>query len=117
TINLLPNVVAKQRAVAAGAWEAVMFRDGALTEGAATNVFGVIDGELRTYPRSNYILPGITRDVILRLARELGIRHREQPIFAYELGRLQELFLTGTTTDVQAIVRLDGRTVGDGGVG
>lgn len=117
TINLLPNVVAKQRAVAAGAWESVMLRDGAVTEGAATNVFGVLDGELRTYPKSNYILPGITRDVVLGLARELGIRYREHPIFAHELGRLEELFLTGTTTDVQAITRLDGRPVGDGTVG
>jgi D-alanine transaminase len=117
TINLLPNVVAKQRAVAVGAWESVMFRDGALTEGSATNVFGVIDGELRTYPKSNYILPGITRDVIFELARELDIPLKERPIFAHEIGRLEELFLTGTTTDVQPIVRLDGRPIGDGVVG
>ncbi|MQA90714.1 MAG: hypothetical protein GEU90_10825 [Gemmatimonas sp.] len=117
TINLLPNVVAKQRAVAAGVWESVMFRDGAMTEGSATNVFGVIDGELRTYPLSNYILPGITRSVIVTLARDLGIPFRERPIFSHEIGRLEELFLTGTTTDVQPIVRLDGRAIGDGVVG
>ncbi|MEX2583358.1 MAG: aminotransferase class IV [Gemmatimonadota bacterium] len=117
TINLLPNVVAKQRAVEAGAWEAVLFRDGAITEGSSTNVFGVLDGELRTYPTSNYILPGITRDVILQLARELNIPIRERPIFANEVSRLEELFVTGTTTDVQPIVRLDGRPIGDGVVG
>lgn len=117
SINLLPNVVAKQRAVEAGTWESVLVRDGVITEGSSTNVFGVIDGELRTYPRSNYILPGITRDVVLRIARELGIPIGERPIFFDEIGRLEELFLTGTTTDVQPIVTLDGRTVGDGAVG
>jgi D-alanine transaminase len=114
TINLLPNVIARQRAVEAGAWEAVLIRDGAITEGAVTSVFGVIDGELLTYPRSNYILPGVTRDVVLELAREIGIPVREKPIFQEQLGRLEELFLTGTTTDVQPIVQLDGRPVGDG---
>jgi D-alanine transaminase len=117
TINLLPNVIAKQRAVEAGAWEAVLIRDGFITEGSSTNVFGVLDGELLTYPKTNYILPGITRDVILDLARELGIPARETPIYTHQIGRLEELFVTGTTTDVQPIVRLDGRPVGDGVVG
>lgn len=117
TVNLLPNVLAKQRAVAAGAWEALLIRDGALTEGALTNVFGVVDGVLQTYPKSNYILPGITRDVVLDLAREIGIPCREAPISAEELPRVEELFLTGTTTDVQGIVRLDGVPVGNGKVG
>lgn len=117
TISLVPNVMAKQRAVEAGAWEALFIRDGALTEGALTNVFGVLDGELRTYPKSNYILAGITRGVVLELARDLGIPTREAPIFAEDLPLLEELFLTGTTTDVQAVVTLDGRPVGDGRVG
>lgn len=114
TINLLPNVVARQRAVEAGSWEAVFVRDGAITEGAVTSVFGVIDGQLRTYPKSNYILPGVTRDVVIDLARELNIPVQEKPIFVEEIGRLEELFLTGTTTDVQPIATLDGRPVGDG---
>jgi D-alanine transaminase len=114
TVNLLGSVLAKQRAIEAGALEALFIRDGALTEGSHTNVFGVLDGELRTYPASNYILPGITRDVVLELADELDIRVRETPIFAEELGELEELFLTGTTNDVMPIVRLDGHTVADG---
>lgn len=114
TVNLLPNVVARQRAVEAGAWEAVLIRDGAITEGAVTSVFGVIDGELRTYPKCNYILPGVTRDVVIDLARELNIPLREAPIYSHEIVRLEELFLTGTTTDVQPIVELDGKEVGDG---
>jgi D-alanine transaminase len=114
TVNLLGAVLAKQHAVAAGSLEAVFIRDGVITEGSHTNVFGVIDGQLRTYPRSNYILPGITRDVVLELAVEEGINVRETPIFQQEIGRLDELFVTGTTSDVTPIVQLDGRPIGAG---
>jgi D-alanine transaminase len=114
TVNLLPNVVAKQRAKEAGAFEAILVRDGAITEGASTNVFGVIDGELRTYPKCNYILPGVTRDVLIGLARQLDFPVNETPIFSDEVDRLEELFLSGTTTEVQAIIQLDGKPVGDG---
>lgn len=114
TVNLLGAVLAKQQAVAAGSLEAVFIRDGVITEGSHTNVFGVIDGELRTYPRSNYILPGITRDVLLELAVEEGVNVREVPILQQEIGRLDELFITGTTTDVTPIVQLDGRPIGSG---
>lgn len=114
TVNLIGAVMAKQQARDEGAYDAIFVRDGAVTEGGATNVFGVIDGELRTYPKTQHILPGITRDVVLELARELGIPVRETPIFAQELERAQELFFCGTTTDVQPIVTVDGRPVGDG---
>ena len=114
TVNLLGAVLAKQHAVSGGSLEAIFIRDGVITEGSHTNVFGVIDGELRTYPRSNYILPGITRDVLLELAVEEGVNVRETPIRQQEIGRLDELFLTGTTTDVTPIVQLDGRAIGSG---
>src|SRR5687767_2130021 len=114
TVNLLGAVLAKQQAVAAGSLEAVFIRDGVITEGSHTNVFGVIDGEVRTYPRSNYILPGITRDVVLELAVEEGVNVREVPILQTEIGRLDELFVTGTTSDVTPIVQLDGRAIGAG---
>lgn len=114
SVNLLPNVLAKQRAHEAGAFEAVLIRDGAVTEGASSNMFGVIDGRLRTHPLSNLILPGVTRKVILELALELGIDVDERPVYAVDLPLLEELFATGTTTDVQPIVSLDGRPVGAG---
>jgi D-alanine transaminase len=114
SVNLLPNVLAKQRAHEVGAFEAVLIRDGTVTEGASANLFGVVDGELRTHPLSNHILPGITRKVLFELAEELEIPIVERPIRAEELPRLQELFATGTTTDVQPLVALDGRPVGDG---
>ena len=117
TVNLLPNVLAKQHAVAAGANEAILVRHGAVTEGSHSNVFGVLNGELRTYPRCRQILPGITRDVVLRLAAGLGVPVSETPVRVDELPRLEELFITGTTTDVMPIVRLDGHPVGDGAPG
>lgn len=114
TVNLLANVVAKQRAHEAQAFDAVLVRDGAVTEGASSNVFGVIAGELRTYPKCNYILPGVTRDVLIRIAGDLGIPVSESPIFASDIPRLEELFFSGTTTDVQPVVMLDDRPVGTG---
>jgi D-alanine transaminase len=117
SVNLLPNVLAKQRAHEVGAFEAVLLRDGTVTEGASANLFGVVDGELRTHPLSNLILPGITRKVLFELAEELEIPIVERPIRAEELPRLQELFASGTTTDVQPLVTLDGRAVGDGSPG
>lgn len=114
TVNLLPAVMAKQHAVDLGAFEALFVREAALTEGAHTNVFGVIDGVLRTYPNSNYVLPGVTRDVVVELAHELGIPVSETPIFVHEFARLEECFITGTTSDVMPIVALDGRPVGNG---
>jgi D-alanine transaminase len=114
TVNLLPNVIAKQRAKEAGAFEAIFVRDSAITEGASTNVFGVIDGEIRTYPKCNYILPGVTRDVVIQIAQELGHAVNEMPIFAHEIPRLEELFLSGTVTEIQPIVELDGQPVGSG---
>ncbi|MEJ7809838.1 MAG: aminotransferase class IV, partial [Gemmatimonadaceae bacterium] len=88
--------------------------DGIVTEGTHTNVFGVVDGELRTHPASPYVLPGITRAVVIELAAALGLPLRESPMLLDELRSASELFLTGTTTDVMPIVRVDGRLVGEG---
>ena len=114
TLNLLPNVLAAQTAKERGAFEAMLIRDGIVTEGAKTNFFGVVDGALRTHPCDNHILPGITRSVLHELARGLRIEVDETPIKVSELPRVSELFLTGTTTDVMPIVSLDGRPVGTG---
>jgi D-alanine transaminase len=114
TVNLLPAVMANQYAVDHGAFEAVFIRDAAVMEGSHTNVFGVIEGVLRTYPNSNYVLPGVTRDVVVEIAHELGIPISETPIFRHEISLLQEFFLTGTTSDVMPVVSLDGAPVGTG---
>ena len=114
TLNLLPNVLASQTAKERGAFEAMLIRDGVVTEGAKTNFFGVVNGSLRTHPCDTHILPGITRSVLHELARELDITVDETPIKAAEIPRLTELFLTGTTTDVMPVVKLDDKPVGRG---
>src|SRR6185503_6721178 len=114
TLNLLPNVLASQAAKEKGAFEAMLIRDGVVTEGAKTNFFGVVQGALRTHPCDSHILPGITRSVLRDLAREVNVDLEETPIRVEEIPRLSELFLTGTTTDVMPVVTLDGQPVGKG---
>jgi D-alanine transaminase len=114
TVNLLPNVLAKQKAVAAGAFEAVFVRDGLVIEGASSNTFAMIGGVLRTHPATHRILAGITREVVLEIAAELGIPVDEQAVTVDGLAGASEVMVTATTADVMPVVRVDERVVGDG---
>ncbi len=114
TVQLLPNVLAKQAAADAGALDALFVRDGMVTESSHANVFGVHGGVLHTHPANHLILSGITRAVVLDIARSAGIRVREEAIPEAGIQGLDELFLAGTTTDVMPIVRVNGRQVGSG---
>ena len=117
TVNLLGSVLARQAAAEVGAYEAILLRDGVVTEGAATNVFAVLDGVVRTHPLTHRILPGVTRKVLVHLSTELGVTIVEQPIAEADLGHVAELFVCGSTTDVTPVVTLDGKTVGSGAPG
>ncbi len=117
SVNLLPNVLANQQATEQGAYEAILLRDGVVTEGTHSNVFAVVNGVLRTHPNGPAILPGVTREVILELARDTGIEVLEQALTAAELRRAEEVFFTGTTTDVMPVISIDGRTVEGGSRG
>ncbi len=117
TVNLLGAVLARQAATEAGAYEAILLRDGNVTEGAATNVFAVVDGTLRTHPLGNLILPGVTRQVVVDLISENGLELVQNPVTQSELLRASELFLAGTTTDVTPVISLDGKPVGNGAPG
>jgi D-alanine transaminase len=115
TVNLLPNVLAKQAAVDAGAFEGVFVRDGTVTEGAQTTVFAVLDDTLLTHPLGERILPSVTREVVLELAAELGITTYEEAFTIDELrGAATEAFLASTTADVMPAVSVDGAPIGDG---
>jgi D-alanine transaminase len=114
SINLLGNCFAAQRAFEAGAVEAILVRDGVALEGSASSLFAVFDGEVRTAPRSNYILPSITRAVALELCGEAGIPARETPIFESSLVDADELFLAGTTVELMPIIRVNDQVIGDG---
>ncbi len=114
SIALLPNVLANQAAKDAGAFEAVFVRDGALIEGSHSNLWGVIKGEAVTYDACGYILSGITRNLVLERAGELGVTAREAPLRLDDLAGIEELFLTGTTTEIMPVVKLDDHVIGDG---
>lgn len=114
SIALLPNVLANQQAHQAGAFEALFIKDGVLIEGSHSNLFGVLDGTLMTYPSCNYILSGITRALVLEMARQLDIPTAESPIPWERIEDVEELFLSGTTTEVMPVARVDGRIVGEG---
>ncbi len=116
-IALLANVLAAQAAVEAGAGNAIFVRDGIALEGSHNNLFAVFGGVLATAPKSNYILHGITRDLLIELAGEMGIPVEERAIPLPELTRADEVFFSGTTTEVRPVVEIDGRKVGDGRVG
>lgn len=114
SVSLLPNALAKQAAAEAGAYEAIFVRDGYAIEGSSSNFMAVLDGEIRTYPKCNYILGGITREVVLDLAHKLEYRVREEGIPITALDRCTEMWVTSTTSEVMPIVKIDGRQVGDG---
>jgi D-alanine transaminase len=117
TVQLLPNVMARQAATEQGASEAIFVRDGLITEGTHTTVFAAIDGILRTHPANHLVLPGVTRDVVIELATDVGVKVRQDAIAVDELSRATELFLTGTTTDVTPVISVDGRPIGNGSPG
>lgn len=114
SISLLPNILANEAAHAAGTFEAILVRDGAITEGSHSNVWGVRDGRLLTYPASNYILAGITRARVFELATALQLEAVEEVIYLEDLYDLDEVFLSGTTTHIMPVVRIDGREIVDG---
>lgn len=114
SISLLGNLLARQAAVDAGAAEAVLFRDGMLTEGAAANIWVVRDGTLLAPPRNNLILEGIRYQLLLTLAERCGIPVEIRPISRDEVQAADELLLTSATKEVQPITCLDGKAVGKG---
>ena len=114
TVQLLPNTLARQQAIERGVNSALMIRDGVITESPNANIFGVKDGALYTYPESNYILSGITRGAVLEIAEKLDIPVHYNPIREEELFELDELFFSGTTTDIQPVTIIDGKNLGTG---
>jgi D-alanine transaminase len=114
TVNLLPNVLARQQAREAGADTALMHRDGVYTETPNANIFAVIDGVIRTYPLSNYILQGVTRNALMEFIAARGLPVREFAIGMDELFAASEVFVASTMSEVQAITEVDGKPIGDG---
>jgi D-alanine transaminase len=113
-ITLLANVLLRQQAIDHHCAEAILFKGGYLTEGAASNVFAVVDGVLVTPPKSPNILPGITRDIILEIAAANNIPHSERAITKTEMETASELWITSSSREIIPITELDGRIIGTG---
>jgi D-alanine transaminase len=114
SVSLLANCLLRQAAVDAGAAEAVLLREGMLTEGSASNIFLVKDGVIITPPKSNFILPGITYDVVIELARANRMPLEIRQVSEAEVRGADELWLTSSTKEVLPISTLDGKPVGHG---
>jgi len=113
-IALLAHLLLRQEALDQDCAEAILLKNGYVTEGAASNLFAVIDGELITPPKSNEILAGITREVILELAAANGIPHHEDIIALEGLQNASEIWVASSTREIVPVVELDGALVGDG---
>ncbi|MBL4964286.1 D-amino-acid transaminase [Bacillus halotolerans] len=114
SLNLLYNVMAKQKAYEAGAFEGILIRDGIVTEGTSSNVYAVLNGTVRTHPANRMILNGITRMKILDLIVKNGIELDEKPVTEEELRQAEEIFISSTTAEIVPVVTLDGKSVGSG---
>lgn len=112
--TLLANVLGRAQAEEEGADEAILIRDGNAMEGTASNLFIVSNGLLITPPDSEELLPGVTRDLVLELAKEDGIPFTQASISMSDLEQADEIWLTSSTREVGAVVRLNGNNVGDG---
>ena len=117
SIGLLPNVLAQQAAVEAGVADALLVREDVALEGSHNNLFAVLDGVVTTHPATQRILHGIAREYVIELARAQGLPVEERPILLEEIRGAEEIFFTGTTTEIRPTVRLDGEPVGEGKVG
>jgi branched-chain amino acid aminotransferase len=115
SLNYLNNILAKMEATALGAYDAVLLNhQGEVTEGTTSNVFVALGGRLLTPAHDCGILAGITRNLVLQLARELEIPTEETRLTAADLPIADECFLTNTTVEVLPVTQVDGQRIGNG---
>ncbi|MQX53124.1 D-amino acid aminotransferase [Alcanivorax sediminis] len=114
SVSLLPNSLLRQQAVAAGASEAILLRDGFVTEGSASNVFIVAESTVITPPKSHAILGGITRDLVVELCHRHHIPVEEREITESQLRQADEIWVTSSTREIVPIIQLNNSAVGIG---
>lgn len=115
SLNYLNNIIVKLESVQSGADEALMLNDqGYVTEGSADNIFIVKGGKIKTPPVYLGALEGVTRNVIIELAKERGYEMDEAPFTRHDVYIADEVFLTGTAAEVIPVIEVDGRVIGDG---
>ena len=113
-ITLLPSILLRNQALEAGATEAILLRDNFVTEGAASNVFIVKEGLVKTPPKDGSLLPGITRDLIVELMNREGIVCKEEKVTRDELLNADEIWITSSTWEIVPVIQLDNHSVGSG---
>lgn len=114
SLNLLPNVLAKQEATERGAFEAIFHRDGKITEGSSSNIFLVKDGKVYTHPATERILNGITRTKVKQFCDSLHIPFVEKAFSIEDIARADEMFLTSTTSSIIPIIQVEEQHVAGG---
>jgi D-alanine transaminase len=114
SVSLLGNCLLRQLSADVGATETILFRDGKLTEASSSNVFVVKNGVLLTPPKDNFVLPGITYDVVLEIARAREFEVEVRAVSEAEVRSADEIWVTSSTKEVLAVTTLDGKPVGDG---
>lgn len=118
SLNLLGNILGKQQAKEAGCYEGVMVRGEEVTEGTSSNFYVVKDDVIWTHPASNLILKGITRTIVIeKIAKQLGIPVLEKAFGVKFIKGAAETFLSGTSTEIMPVTRINGTLIGDGTVG
>ena len=117
TISLLPNILLRQQALDANAQEAILIHDGLVTEGSASNLFIVSHGLIKTPPNGPFLLPGITRDLLLELAAANHIACQECNINRHELLHADEVWIASSTRELLPITHIDGQPIGSGHAG
>lgn len=117
TLNLLGAVLAKQEAHEKGCYEAILHRNDIVTEASAANVFGIKDNVLYTHPANNFILNGITRQVVFQCAQEINLPIQEQPFTTNECMQMDELFITSTNAEITPVIEIDGQKINGGKIG
>lgn len=117
SLNLLGAVLAKQEASEKGCYEAILHRGDTVTECSSANVYGIKDGKLYTHPANNFILNGITRQVILKCAAEIGLPVVEEAMTKEELLNMDEVIVSSVSSEVTPVIDVDGHAIGTGAVG
>jgi D-alanine transaminase len=114
SLNLLGNILGKQKAIEKGCFEVIQHRDRDITEGSSSNILIVKQGVVITHESNHLILKGITKDVILQIISENNLKVKERSFTLEELDGADEVFLSSTTAEVMPIVEIDGKKVSDG---
>ena len=117
SVSLIANVMMRLHANRSDVVDAVLVRDGLVTEATASNVFVVCGGVIATPPKSDCLLPGITRDLVIELARANGFAVEERDIRVDELETVDEIWLTSSTREIAPVVKINDRVIGDGTAG